>query len=346
MLGFSLINNLFIRLYFYIMRIAVIGKPNFKKETKKIISLLKKHSFEVETVKNLEKVKADILIVIGSDSDILAAVKGMKKQIPILGIGKGKKFLMEIEIDEFEIFLEKILKKDYYVEKRMRLKCEIDEIKTPLSLNDVVITTSKGGGLIRYSLVLDGKLVWRDSGDGVIISTPTGSTAYSLSAGGPVIIENSNSVAITPICSIDGYKSLIVNDNTNIAIKDVLARSGCEVVIDGTHRVKVKNKTIKIKKSNDPAMLIRFSKKYLRFFGKLKKSSERIILPKNAPPSAKFIFKLLTYEKLLTQKEIVVESGLPARTVRHALDYLIKNELIERKTTLKDTRQSIYFIPE
>jgi len=321
-------------------------EPLYKNEAKKIIEVLKRYNLDFEVYEKVKKARCDVLIVVGGDGTILKVVRELKKQIPILGVSKGVKFLTEIEFDEFESSLKKLLKKDYKIEERMRLACEINELKLPNVLNDIVVTTSKGGGIIRYSLKIGNKLIWRDGGDGVIISTPTGSTAYSLSAGGPIVIENANTISIVPICSMNNSKPLIVNDNNKIVITDIFSTAGCDVVIDGQKRLKIKNKTLRIRKVKTPALFIRFTNEYLRIFGKLREKAEKIILSKGAPPSAKFIFKLLTYERALTQKEIIAETNLPGRTVRHALDYLLENGIIEKRTTLKDTRQAIYFIAE
>jgi NAD+ kinase len=321
-------------------------EPLYKNEAKKVIEILKKYNLEFEVYNNLKKAKCDILIVVGGDGTILKVVRELKRQMPILGVSKGVKFLTEIEFEDFEISLKKLLKREYKIEERMRLACEIDGVKLPNALNDIVLTTSKGGGVIRYSLKLDDKLIWRDSGDGVIISTPTGSTAYSLSAGGPIVVENADTVSIVPICSMNNNKPLIVNDDSKIVINDIFSTSGCDVVIDGQKRLRIKNKTLRIRKIKSPALFIRFTNEYLRIFGKLREKAERVILSKDAPPSAKFIFKLLTYEGALTQKEIIAETNLPGRTVRHALDYLLENGLIEKRTTLKDTRQAVYSIIE
>jgi NAD+ kinase len=321
-------------------------EPLYRNETKKIIEILKKYNVEFEIFNSVKKTKCDILIVIGGDGTVLKVVRELKKQIPILGVSKEGRFLPEIEFDEFEISLKKLLKREYKIEERMRLTCEVDGLKLPSALNDIVITNSKGGGVIRYSLKIDDKLVWRDSGDGVIVSTPTGSTAYSLSAGGPIVVENADTFSIVPICSISNNKPLIINDSSIISIVDIFSNVGCDIVIDGQCRTKVNKKTLRIRKVKNPALFIRFSDKYLKIFGKLREKAERVILPKDAPPSAKFIFKLLSYEGALTQKEIIAETELPGRTVRNALDYLINNEIIQKRIILKDTRQAIYFISE
>ena len=101
-------------------------EPLYKNEAKKIIEILKKHGLEFEICNNLKKISCDNLIVVGGDGTILKVVRELKKQIPILGVSKGVKFLTELEFDEFETSLKKLLKREYKIEERMRLACEID----------------------------------------------------------------------------------------------------------------------------------------------------------------------------------------------------------------------------
>jgi len=191
------------------------NEPLYKSEARKIIEILKKQKIKFEVYNNVKKAKCDILIVVGGDGTILKVVRELKRQIPILGVSKGVKFLTEIEFGEFEILLKRLLKRDYKIEERIRLACEVDGLKMPNVLNEIVVTTSKGGGVIRYSLKLDGKLVWRDSGDGVIVSTPTGSTGYNWTAGGPILNTNEKRFVITPICSAYFNKRLDIK-NRNV----------------------------------------------------------------------------------------------------------------------------------
>ena len=103
--------------------------------------------------------------------------------------------------------------------------------------------------------------------------------------------------------------------------------------------------TVEIRKAKVPAVFVRFHKGlHSKIFSKLRRKYEVEIVPRDAPPSAKFVFKILQYEGPLTQKEIVKSSMLPPRTVRSALRYLIRNGLVVRKTSIRDTRQSIYFV--
>lgn len=330
------------------MKLCIFRKKDkiAEKEQKRIESVLKKYDVEYTSYKNLKNIECDILLVIGDDRTILDTFLEMKKEIPVLGIGiGGSHFLAEIEAENFEMYIKKILKNNYWVEKRMRLGVKIDEKKIPSALNEIVVSPSKPGVFLRYSLKINDQLVWRDSGDGVIVSTPTGSTSYALSAGGSILTEDSKAIEIVPICSAKMNKPLIVNEEAKICLFDISSTKGAEVLIDGKYRYRLKEEKILIERSKSTANFVRFDKKiYLGLFGKLREKSEKIFLPNTAPPSAKFIYKLLTYEGSMTQKEIINESNLPPRTVRHALNYLLEIGAIERHLTLRDTRQSIYMI--
>lgn len=317
-----------------------------KEKAKKIERVLKKHDVKFKKYKKLKKIDTDLLLVLGDDRTVLDVFLELEKSIPVLGVGVGgPHFLTEVEFEDFEIYLKKILKDKYWIEERTRTKVEVNGKELPLALNETVITSSKSGSFLRYSLKIDDQLVWRDSGDGVIVTTPNGSTGYSMSAGGPIIMEDGDVLGITPICSAKENNPIVVSDEAEICFYDISSPGGFEIIIDGGFRKKSKEKKIVVKKSKKPAKFVRFDKKiYLGLFGKLREKSEKIVLPKDAPPSAKFIYKLLDYEGSMTQKEIISESNLPPRTVRHALNYLLESEIIEKHLTLRDTRQSIYML--
>ena len=147
---------------------------------------------------------AEYLIVLGGDGTILQrAAECAKRKIPVLGINLGKiGFMTEIEIDDMEDAISKFLQDDFTVEKRMMMKAKIrKENKIQFSfhaLNDVVVSKVAGEKLIYMELSTDGVAVNRYTADGLIIATPTGSTAYSLSAGGPIVLPTSNLFVLTP----------------------------------------------------------------------------------------------------------------------------------------------------
>jgi NAD+ kinase len=198
---------------------------------------------------------------------------------------------------------------------------------------------------LRYSLEIDGERVWRDSGDGVIICTPTGSTGYGLSAGGPIVMENAEAIVVVPICSAEGQHPLVVPRKSEIMITEIESRLARDIVIDGRERVRVKASGFTVEESKSPARFVRFGKaRYIRLFDKFASKHSHAEQLAGAPPSAKFVFRLLEDEGPLTEKQLIAESGLPERTVRSALSELRKRKLVQRVPSLRDTREALFAV--
>lgn len=146
----------------------------------------------------------DTAIVIGGDGTLLrVATQCAKNSIPALGINLGKVgFLTEVEPGDMENALDKLLKGEYIKEQRMLLKIRVnDENVSYHALNDTVISKTDRARLISMDLYTDGELVNHYVGDGLVVATPTGSTGYSISAGGPVVDPRMELYVATPICA-------------------------------------------------------------------------------------------------------------------------------------------------
>lgn len=145
----------------------------------------------------------DLLVVIGGDGTLLRfASAAAERDIPLLGVNLGRiGFLSEIARSEFPEAIEKIQRGDYRVEERMTLLCSVNGAPYASCLNDVLISKSSFSGTIHIDLFCDGQSVGSVFSDGIIVSTPTGSTAYNLSAGGPVVTQNLDSIIVTAVCS-------------------------------------------------------------------------------------------------------------------------------------------------
>ena len=168
----------------------------------------------------------DYAVILGGDGTIIqSATECAKNSVPVLGINMGTVgFLTEVELDNIAKSLEKLIKDDFELEKRMMLKVEIvkdNEIHSVHhALNDAVISKTIGEKLINIALCTDGELVNRYTADGLIISTPTGSTGYSISAGGPVVDPLMQLYVATPICAhMLSARSAILNAQKDITIK-------------------------------------------------------------------------------------------------------------------------------
>ena len=193
-------------------------KDNELINTKKVINILKnraevyideayKHlGFNVNYVQYEQLfVYSDLMIVLGGDGTILQiATMCAKNNIPVLGINLGRiGFMTEAEPDNIDASIDAVLNDDYKIESRMLIKAQIvkGNVKRSFhSLNDVVISKNTQSKLINVELYADDELVNTYIADGLIIATPTGSTGYSISAGGPVVDPNMQLYIATPIC--------------------------------------------------------------------------------------------------------------------------------------------------
>lgn len=182
--------------------------------------------------------KIDYAVVLGGDGTILQrAAECAKRHIPILGINLGKiGFMAEVEIDDIEKALDKFLFDDFRIEKRMMMKAQIRRNgKVQFSfhaLNDVVVSKSIGEKLICMELLTDGEEVNRYMADGLIIATPTGSTGYSISAGGPVVDPCMRLYVATPICAhMLSVRSAVLSSDKEIKISLDSAYGGTDAIV-------------------------------------------------------------------------------------------------------------------
>lgn len=168
----------------------------------------------------------DLVVVLGGDGTLLKAVRLYGAlEAPILGVNLGGLgFLTEIALEELPVLFEKILQGDYQTEPRMVLTARIvrgGEDLPPLSfLNDVVINKGVLARIIDLETSIDGHFLTSYRGDGLIVSTPTGSTAYNLAAGGPILHPSLKTIILTPICPFTlTNRPIIVQDNVVIDIR-------------------------------------------------------------------------------------------------------------------------------
>lgn len=146
--------------------------------------------------------RADLIVVIGGDGAMLkASHEARKRQIPMLGINTGHLgFLTELEVDEVATYAEAIAKGQYQVDERLILEAEVSGMKPFFCLNDAVLSRSAAARLIYFDVFVDDNFVGQYPADGLLVATPTGSTAYSLSAGGPIVDPDVSCLLLTPIC--------------------------------------------------------------------------------------------------------------------------------------------------
>lgn len=150
---------------------------------------------------NIEEVNVDFIAAIGGDGSVIWASEfASKHNRPLIAINNGRVgFLTEIEIKEFESALTRIYSGDYTIDKRMMISCNVQDAEY-VSLNDFTVYKKSFAGVVQLKIAIDGIDAGEVFCDGVVVSTPTGATAYSISAGGPVIAPGLNALIVTPIC--------------------------------------------------------------------------------------------------------------------------------------------------
>lgn len=218
----------------------------------------------------------DLLIVLGGDGTLLGVARRFSKFIdaPILGVNIGNLgFLSSIEINELEVALKAIKNKEYKIESRMMLECFIEGLEETgfRFLNDAVIARGTLSRIAEYKVYINNDFYTSFKGDGIIVSTPVGSTAYSLSAGGPLITPDLEIIAIVPICAhTPSAKPIIINGNSDISIVPDFDDEEIFITIDGQKSFRlIKDNTVNIKKCSDSFKVIVFQKN--NYFNMLRK---------------------------------------------------------------------------
>jgi NAD+ kinase len=210
----------------------------------------------------LKNMKADFLITIGGDGTILrTCLEATKPEPPILAINMGVRgFLTEVEPKEAYEAVDKCLKNDFRLEKCCKLAVSTGERTIPDGLNDVVVSAGEPSKLLYTQIFKDEKPILKCQADGLILSTQTGSTGYSLSAGGPVLDLDVDAFVLTPICSLTVFRSIVFPADSKVTIKAIRPKEML-VLVDGHYRQEVtsENACLTVTRSKNVTSFIRFS---------------------------------------------------------------------------------------
>ena len=169
--------------------------------------------------------QCDLVITIGGDGTILNAARSLAdKNVPLVGINIGRLgFLADVSPDEIDTVLDNVLSGNFIEEKRFLLNASVYRnekvIFTSVALNDVVVHVRDVARMIEFETYIDGQFVNHQRADGLVISTPTGSTAYALSSGGPILQANLDAIALVPICPHTlSNRPIVVNSRSEVDI--------------------------------------------------------------------------------------------------------------------------------
>jgi len=266
-----------------IKRVGIISKPK-KTEIREIVpgllKWLRERSIEAfidkETgaimemkegclTRNEMPSHADLLIVLGGDGTLLATARALnRKPVPILAVNLGGLgFLTEITCEELIPTLATVVAGTHQTDRRVQIEGELiraDEILTPfLALNDVVLNKGAIARILDFEVRVNGEKVSTYKSDGLIVSTPTGSTAYSLAAGGPIVTPSVEAFLITPICAHTlTHRPLVLPNTVNIEVTVKSLREAAYLTVDGQVGIAANSEdVVRMRKADSYVELVR-----------------------------------------------------------------------------------------
>jgi len=242
--------------------VANIEKGNITAHVKALVQWLQEKRVAVHLEREIARVmgvtrgltwprlarKSEMIVVLGGDGTMLRAARFIARHdVPILGINMGSfGYLTEVNLNEMHAALELIIRGDFVTEKRMMLDVGIrrgkKEVRVGHVLNDVVINRGNFSRMNELEMAINGEYLTTYKGDGLIIATPTGSTAYSLSAGGPIVFPGKDLIIINPICPHTlTNRPIILAENSVLAITLWSKDKGAILTLDGQEVYRIKS---------------------------------------------------------------------------------------------------------
>ncbi|HOW34481.1 MAG TPA: NAD(+)/NADH kinase [Methanoregulaceae archaeon] len=222
----------------------------------------------------LSKARPDMAVIVGGDGTILRTVQAMDRQVPVIGINWGEVgFLADLEPEEAEGVLTTI-SDGFLVEPRMRLSFFVGDSHIGDALNEVLIVTSRPAKMLRFGVIIDGILSERFRADGLLVSTPTGSTAYAMSAGGPIIDPRIEGALLVPLAPyMLSSRPHFISGDRPLEIRLESAKPA-SLVIDGQKSMDLGcEAAIRVKKSTTPALFVDVGR---NFFAKVDQKLRRL----------------------------------------------------------------------
>lgn len=238
----------------------------------RVVAFLDRHSVS-SLIEPDELTNVDLVISMGGDGTFLkAACMVGEREIPILGINKGRLgFLADVLPSEIEDVLEHVLRRDYMIENHTVIKLEADGECVdccPFALNDIAVLKRDTASMISIKAYVNDEFLVNYQADGLIIATPTGSTAYSLSNGGPIIVPQSGSLCITPVAPHSlNIRPIVINDTSVIELEVCSRSHNFLVAIDGRSMKLTEGTRLTIRKADYMVKLVKL--KNQRYFSTL-----------------------------------------------------------------------------
>ena len=259
--------------------LAKKGSKEIYSEARKIHKIIEQHGFrsvpdeelgkaaKVLGGKPLRRMDIDLLVTLGGDGTVLKAAKEMSKpKTPILAVNMGRRgYLTEVDPSGFEAAFTKWEKGDYQLEEQWKLSILHQNRLLGDALNEALLLPTIPAKMLNLNLTLRGRQVFQARADGVIVSTPTGSTAHSFSAGGPVLETSMDSVSLTLIAPLQPVKSIVVPVKADVQLRVAEPGPSANLVIDGRLEREVRiGQSLSFKKSGNSTFFVRFGDSFLQ----------------------------------------------------------------------------------
>lgn len=258
------------------LKFAIIGheckRQLLQPHVERMVSYLEAHG-STAVIEPEDLSDTDYVISLGGDGTFLkAAGRVGKRQIPIIGVNMGRLgFLADVLPSEIEQTLEKVFNHDYYIENHTVIQLFSDGQplqNNPFALNDIAVLKRDSASMISIRTYINGDFLVNYQADGLIVATPTGSTAYSLSNGGPIIVPQSGSLCITPVAPHSlNIRPIVINDTSEIVLEVESRSHNFLVAIDGRSEKMAEGTRLTIRKA--PYVVKIVKQKNQRYFSTL-----------------------------------------------------------------------------
>ena len=259
--------------------LAKKGPREILKEARRIHGIIEQKGFKsipdqelaraagFSTGKPLRQMDIELLITLGGDGTVLKAAKELRRpKTPILAVNMGRRgYLTEVEPSEFEEKFTRWQKGDYQLEEQWKLSVFHQDRLVGEALNEALLLPTFPAKMLNLHLLLGGKSVFQARADGIIVSTPTGSTAHSFSAGGPVLETSMDSVSLTLMAPLQPVRSIVVPVKAAPSLRVAEPGPSANLVIDGRLEKEVKiGHSLSFKRSVNSTFFVRFDDSFLQ----------------------------------------------------------------------------------
>ena len=213
--------------------------------------------------KFLSELKADLIVTVGGDGTVLKTAMTIPDQeAPILAVNMGRRgYLTEVEPGKALAAIDSFMKGNYRLEKRAKLELDMNGTHVVDALNELVVSSGSPAKMLDLKIWVDSERLLQFRGDGVIVSTATGSTAYAMSAGGPIVDSAVDAFVVTFICPLDSVRPTVVSMDRTLSIETSNPKLKVLVVADGRYqRELVQNVKLRVRKSKHYTAFVRLGR--------------------------------------------------------------------------------------